>query len=136
MMTRAKKQGFDQLSARERSVVGSPDDYEWAHAITLPERARPEVTQFSLRVDRSLFGELQAIARGRGATFSDVAREALERYAQSGGRPAVSNIQVSFSRDAGLLLQVEGGRAELAANRRSVSPDEKVPVLAGASITH
>lgn len=135
-MTRAKKQSFDHLSSRERAVAGSPDDYDWTHAIDLPELVRPEVTQFSLRVDRALFGQLQAIARGRRSTFSDVARETLERYVQSGGRPAVTNIQVSFSRDAGLLLQVEGGRAELAANRRSVSPDERVPVPSGASATY
>jgi hypothetical protein len=59
-------------------------------------------------------------------TVSEVARESLERYVRAGGRPSVANIQVSFKPDAGLLVQVEGGRAELAANRRTASVDERV----------
>lgn len=126
-MPGARKQTFDHLSADERAVVGVAEDYDWAGATTVAGSPRPSFTQFSLRVDRELLGQLQAIAHSRGVTVSDVARESLERYVRAGGRPAVANIQVSFRPDAGLLVQVEGGRAELAANRRTASVDERVP---------
>lgn len=135
-MPRARSQEFEHLSPSERAVVGSPEEYNWDDAVRLPARGRPAVTQFSLRIDKALFDELQALAKARGVTLSDVAREGLERYVRAGGRPAVSNIQVSFPSDAGLLVQVAGTRAELAANRRTVSPDERVPVPAGASRTY
>jgi hypothetical protein len=134
-MPRSKKQELGHLSAREREVVGTPEEYDWDDAVQLPSRSRPAVTQFSLRVDQTLFDELQALARERGVTLSDVAREGLELYVRAGGRPALTNVQVSFRSDAGLLVQVPGGRAELAANHRSASPDERVPPFAGSFVT-
>ncbi len=126
-MPETRKQTFDHLSPDERAVVGAPDDYDWAGATSVAGSARPSGTQFSLRVDRALLRQLQAIAQERGLTVSEVARESLERYVATGGRPAVANIQVSFKPDSGMLVQVEGGRAELAANRRTASVDERVP---------
>jgi hypothetical protein len=78
----------------------------------------------------------QAIARERGLTVSEVARESLERYVATGGRLAVASIQVSFKPGSGMLVQVEGGRAELAANRRTASVDERVPAVALAPATY
>ena len=134
-MPRPKKQTFEHLSSRERAVVGSPDDYDWDAAVSLPARERPAVTQFSLRVEQALFDGLQAIAKERGVTLSDVAREALERFVRAGGRQAVSNVQVSFRRDTGLLVQVAGSRAELSTSRRAASPDERLTVVASSPYT-
>lgn len=134
-MPRPKKQQLDELSPRERAVVGDSDAYDWDGAISLPARERPAVTQFSLRVERGLFDDLQSLARERGVTLSDVAREALERFVRAGGRPAITNVQVSFPKDSGLLVQVVGTRAELSPSRRSASPDERVPVIAGSPRT-
>jgi hypothetical protein len=127
-MARTSKQSFDGLSAREREVVGSPDDYAWDRATALPARPRRGTAQFSLRADHELVDVLQQIARSRGTSFSDIAREALEQYARTGGRPAMNNVVVSFPTNLGVLLQVEGRKAEVGANRRFVSPDEKTPV--------
>ena len=135
-MPEAREQTFDHLSPEERAVVGAPSDYDWAGATSAAGSARPNVTQFSIRVDRALLGQLQAIARARGVTVSEVARESLERYVQAGGQPAVAHIQVSFKPDAGLLVQVEGGRAELTANRRTASVDERVPAGAPSPSTY
>jgi hypothetical protein len=126
-MPEITKQAFENLSPDERAVVGEPDDYDWAAATTVRASVRPEATQFSLRVDRALLDDLRRIAQTNGKTVSEAARESLEQYVLTGGRPAVANIQVSFRPDAGLLLQVEGGRAELTANRRTASIDERVP---------
>jgi hypothetical protein len=126
-MPEIRKQTFDHLSPDERAVVGAPHDYDWAGATSTGATARPDVTQFALRVERALLGGLRRIARANGMTVSEAARESLELYVQMGGRPAAANTQVSFRPDAGLLLQVEGGRAELAANRRTASVDERVP---------
>jgi hypothetical protein len=135
-MSKITKQTFDHLSPGERAVVGAPDDYDWAGATSVAQSARPSVTQFSLRVDRALLRQLQVIAHARGTTVSEVARESLERYVQAGGRPAAPNIQVSFKPDTGLLVQVEGGRAELAVNRRTASVDERVSAGAIAPTTY
>jgi antitoxin component of RelBE/YafQ-DinJ toxin-antitoxin module len=135
-MPKTTKQTFDHLSPEERAVVGAPDDYDWAGATSIAQSARPSVTQFSLRVDRALLRQLQAIAHARGMTVSEVARESLERYVRAGGRPAIANIQVSFKPDSGLLVQVKGGRAELAANRRTASVDERVSAGALAPTTY
>ena len=126
-MSKITKQTFDHLSPEERAVVGAPGDYNWAGASSVGASTRPDVTQFSLRVDRVLLADLRRIAQSNGMTVSEAARESLEQYVLTGGRAAVANIQISFRRDAGLLLQVEGGRAELAANRRTASVDERVP---------
>jgi hypothetical protein len=134
-MPRQKRQAFDHLSPRERAVVGDSDDYAWDAAVSLPARERPAVTQFSLRVDRVLHDGLQALAKERGVTLSDVAREALERFVRAGGRPAITNVQVSFPRDAGLLVQVAGSRAELSSSRRAASPDEHVGVMSNSPHT-
>ena len=126
-MPKITKQTFDHLSPDERAVVGAPNDYDWAGASSVGVSARPDATQFSLRVDRALLRELRKIAQANGVTVSEAARESLEQYVLTGGRPAAASIQVSFRPDAGLLVQVEGGRAQLAANRRTASVDERVP---------
>jgi hypothetical protein len=131
-MPRSKKQVLDELSPRERTVVGDADAYDWDAATRLPARERPAVTQFSLRVDKALFEDLQTLARERGVTLSDVAREALERFVRAGGRPAITNVQVSFPSDSGLLVQVAGTRAELSPSRRAASPDERVTAVVGS----
>ena len=131
-MPRTRKQSFDHLSAAERQVVGEPADYAWEDAINLPARARPTTVQFSLRVDRDVFESLQKLSRERQETFSDVVREAIDRYVRAGGRPALSNIQVTFRSDLGMLVQVEGGRAEMSSSRRLVDPDERTISLTPA----
>jgi len=135
-MPEIKKQTFESLSPEERAVVGAPDDYDWAGATAVGVSARPDATQFSLRVDRTLLGELRRIAQANGVTVSEAARESLEQYVLTGGRPGAANIQISFRPDAGLLVQVEGGRAELAANRRTASVDERVPTGAPRPSTY
>jgi hypothetical protein len=129
-MPKVRKQDFDHLSAAERAVVGDPVDYDWGNAVVLPARARPETVQFSVRVERDAFESLQAISRDRRSSFSDVVREAITRYVRSGGKPALTNVQVSFRKDQGMLVQVAGGRAEIPANRRLRDPDERA-VLGG-----
>jgi hypothetical protein len=116
-MPRTKRQTFSGLSARERKVVGVPDDYEWGDATDHPPRPRTASVQFSLRVERSVLEGLQHLATATATSVSEVARDALERYLESGGRPAISNIHVSFPLDAGIVMQVEGGHAELSRNR-------------------
>ncbi|MEO8570854.1 MAG: ribbon-helix-helix protein, CopG family [Chloroflexota bacterium] len=120
-----KKQSFDQLSGAEREVVGNPADYEWNDAIDLPARSRPESVQFSLRVERETYEGLQAIARERHVTFSDVARDAIARYVRSGGKLALTNVQISFRKDQGMLVQIAGGRAEMTSSRRLADPNER-----------
>lgn len=131
-MPNIRKQTFKHLSQTERAVVGEPDDYEWASAFELPARPRSETVQFSLRVDRGAYESLSAIAREQKTTFSDVAREAISRYVSNGGKPALTNVQVSFRRDQGMLVQVEGGRAEIQTSRRFVDPTERAVLGEGA----
>lgn len=126
-MANSKRQEFRNLSPREAKVVGNPEDYDWANATELPVRARPTTVQFSLRVERTLLERLQDLAAASSSTVSEVAREALERYAESGGRPAVSNVLVSFPRDAGMLLHVHGGQATVSPNRATESPSRLAP---------
>jgi len=133
-MPKVRKQDFDHLSAAERAVVGDPVDYEWENAIELPPRPRPETVQFSVRVDRYAYECLQAISRDRRSSFSDVVRDAIARYVRNGGKPALTNVQVSFRKDQGMLIQVAGGRAEVPANRRLVDPDERA-VLGEPALT-
>lgn len=123
-MARVKRQTFDHLTDAERSVVGSPADYEWDTAIELPARGRPTV-QFSVRVDPVTFEALQALAKSRGASFSDTVRDALDRFVRNGGRPALANVQVTFGKDHKMLVQVAGGRAELPTSRRRVDPEDR-----------
>jgi hypothetical protein len=113
------------LSPREREVVGEPEDYEWDETVELPARIRSDMTQFSLRVERALLEGLQALAREQATSLSEIARDALDAYLVTGGRPTISNIQVSFALDAGVLVQVEGGAtAQVSPNQRSGSPDK------------
>lgn len=123
-MPRVKKQRFDHLSIAEREVVGAPGDYDWEGGIDLPARARPTI-QFSVRVDPITFEALQALSRTRGSTFSDTVRDALDRFVRSGGRPALSNVQVTFGKDHKMLVQVAGGRAEVPTSRRLVDPEDR-----------
>ena len=89
-MPGVRKQSFDHLSADERAVVGAADDYDWAGATTVAGRSRPNVTQFSLRVDRELLGHLQALAPARGVTVTDGARISLARDLRARVAPAVA----------------------------------------------
>ena len=130
----AKKQTFDQLSDAERAVVGRPDDYDWENAEQLPARARPSTVQFSLRIDRQVFEAVQRMSAERGSTFSESVREAIERYVRSGGRPAFSNVQVTFSPEHQLIVQVAGAKAEPPSNRRSYDPDERTALKEAAVI--
>jgi len=116
---------FAVLSSTERVVVGTSDDYAWEKAIELPARPRTASVQFSIRVDREVVDALQRLSRERSGTFSETVREALERFVKSGGRPALSNVQVTFGRDYQMLVQVAGGRAEVPTNRRSRDPNER-----------
>lgn len=122
-MPRKPKQAFDHLSQVERDIVGSPDDYDWEEALDLPARG-PQTTQVSVRIERTLLARLQMLARQQAVTVSDVARDALLRYAAAGGPQVVSNLNVSFATDAALLVRVEGGEAEVSPNRRTGTPDE------------
>lgn len=70
---------FDHLSAEERAVVGDPEDYDWDLPISAPP-ARRDRSQFSMRVEPKLYGELVDVAQTRGVRFSEVVREALEQY--------------------------------------------------------
>ena len=125
-MARVKRQDFSKLSAREAEVVGKAEDYEWADATTLPARHRATTVQFSLRVEPTLLEKIQNLAAANSSTVSEVARNALERYVESGGRPAISNVLVSFPRDAGMLLQVRGGQAVISPNRSADQSGEPV----------
>lgn len=123
-MPRVKKQVFDHLTSGEREVIGTPEDYDWEGAIHLPARPRPTV-QFSVRVDPITFEALQVLAKSRGSTFSDTVRDALDRFVRNGGRPALSNVQVTFGKDHKMLVQVAGGRAEVPTSRRLVDPEDR-----------
>lgn len=121
------RQAFRRLSPRERAVVGSPRDYDWDHATTLPARTRPESMQFSIRVERDLYGGLQEIARREEATFSDIVRFALRNFVEKGGASSgLSNVVVTFGR-VPMLIQVRGQQAEVPANRRTPLIDERIP---------
>lgn len=117
---------FPQLSERERSAVGSADEYAWDEAVKAPTRARPESVQFSVRVERDLLEGLQEIARRQEMSFSDSVRLALRSYLRNGGSLGLSNVVVTYGA-ASLLVQVPGQRAEVPANRRFVGLDERVP---------
>lgn len=72
---------FDRLSPDERTIVGDPEDYDWEHPVEPPPAERPQGrSQFSMRIDPLLYGELAIAAQSRSMTFSEVVREALERY--------------------------------------------------------
>jgi hypothetical protein len=121
------RQAFGRLSGRERAVVGSPRDYDWDHATTLPARTRPESVQFSIRVERDLLEGLQEIARREETTFSDIVRFALRNFVEKGGATSgLSNVVVTFGR-VPMLIQVRGQQAEVPANRRTPLVDERIP---------
>ncbi len=133
-MAKTDKQNFDHLSPAERAVVGEPDDYDWDAAIQLAPRARPEMAQFSLRVERQLLEAIQAMAQLRKTSVSDIARGALEQYLATGGMATVSKVQVTFGR-SGVLLQVEGQAAELPSSYRSTLPGERVEQIPAEPVT-
>jgi antitoxin component of RelBE/YafQ-DinJ toxin-antitoxin module len=72
------------LTPAERALIGSPAD--WVTEGVVPARPKSATTMFSLRVDRRTFDALSDIAARRGLTFSEVARDALRQYVDSGGR--------------------------------------------------
>ena len=72
------------LTPDERALVGNPAD--WVTEALVPARPKSTTAMFSLRVDRRTFEALGDIAERRGLTFSEVAREALRHYVDSGGR--------------------------------------------------
>jgi hypothetical protein len=120
-----------RLSPAERDAIGGLDDFAWDEAITLPARSRPEMAQFSVRVERDLVEGLQAIAEHQGATFSDVVRYALRSFVTSGAAPrGISNVFITSGPTRGpLYLDVQGQRTELGASRRMVGPNERVRVV-------
>lgn len=128
-MAGVKRQDFSKLSAAERKIVGDPEDYDWEHPTRLAAKVRPSTVQFSLRVEVSLLERLQDLAAACSSTVSEVARDALDRYVESGGRPSISNVLVSFPRDAGMLLQVHGGQAVVSPNRIDAPPPEEQSIL-------
>jgi len=115
-MGKARRQSFDALSSDERAVVGDEDDYDWDHALERAPRVRPETVQFSLRVERDLLAQLQRLARQNDKTVSDVAREAMDRYVQAGGRPGVSNLHVSLGPNARFMVQGATARPQFGAS--------------------
>ena len=72
------------LTPDERILVGTAGD--WVTEAVIPARPKSASAMFSLRVDRQTFDALGGMAEGRGLTFSEVAREALRQYVDSGGR--------------------------------------------------
>lgn len=79
---------------------------------------------------------IQELAAATSSTVSDVAREALERYVESGGKPAISNVLVSFPRDAGMLLQVRSGHAAVSPNRSDTPASDPTSELVTKSVTY
>ncbi len=72
------------LTPDERVLIGDPAD--WVTEAIVPARPKSTTAMFSLRVDRRTFEALSDMADRRGLTFSEVAREALRQYVDSGGR--------------------------------------------------
>ena len=128
-MTNPAEDQFPHLSAEEQAVVGSPADYDWVRATTSPARIRPEMTQFSLRIEREVYDALQALADHEGLRLSDVARAALREFAVGGSTPTRPDIIVSMG-NTRMLIQVKSQSvvtAQFPANRRFQLPDERVP---------
>jgi hypothetical protein len=116
-----KKQAeFPDMSAGDRTIVGSPSDYDWDNGVTLPARARPEMVQFSLRLERDLYERFQALAERDEVSFSDVVRSALRSFVRSGGGTGVANFVVSYGEGTAILVQSKQ-RAVVSANRRGDS---------------
>jgi antitoxin component of RelBE/YafQ-DinJ toxin-antitoxin module len=72
------------LTPDEQALVGNAAD--WVTEAVVPPRSKSTTAMFSLRVDRRTFEALSDMAERRGLTFSEVAREALRQYVDSGGR--------------------------------------------------
>jgi hypothetical protein len=72
------------LAPDEIEVVGMPGDLISEEAV--PARPRSSSVMFSVRVDRPTFDELSRIAKARGKTFSEAAREALRTYVEGPGQ--------------------------------------------------
>lgn len=124
--------GFEGLSEHERDVVGSADDYDWNAATAVPARSRPEMTQFSVRLERDIYDALQAIADREGVRLSDIARAALRDFS-SGATTTRSGPIVSVGR-VRVMVQVKGQTAQFPSSRRLQSPDE-VPAIEGSGFT-
>lgn len=128
-MTDHTEHQFPQLSPEEAAVVGSPADYDWDRVTTAPARVRPDMTQFSLRIEREIYDALQGIADREGLRLSDVARAALREFAVVGSASTRPDIIVSLG-NTRMLVQVKGQSAvsaQFPSNRRSQLPDERVP---------
>jgi hypothetical protein len=129
-MTDPAEHQFPDLSAEEQAIVGSPADYDWDGATTSPARVRPDMTQFSLRIEREVYNALQALADQEGLRLSDVARAALREFAIGGSNMTRPDIIVSLG-NTRMLVQVKSHTvvsAQFPANRRSQLPDERVPL--------
>jgi len=126
----AMSAAFTRLSPVESDAVGGLDDYAWDEAVTLPARSRPEMMQFSVRVERELVEGLQGIAEHQGATFSDVVRFALRTFVTRGGAPrGISNVFITNGPTRGPLnFAVQGQGTELGASRRMPGPNVRVRV--------
>lgn len=115
---------FDRLSANERAVVGSPGDYDWDGATTSPARPRPDMTQFSLRLERELYDALQVAADRENLRVSDIARAALRSFLYGGSTTARPDLVVS-SGNIRMMVQVKGQSAQFPATRRFHTEDER-----------
>ena len=74
------------LTAGERELVGSPGDLVTEEVV--PAREPAATVLVSLRLDRPTFDGVGALAERRGATFSNVARDALRVYVLAHGATA------------------------------------------------
>ena len=108
---------FDQLTDAEQQVLGSAEDFDWEATTRLPARTRPEMTQFSIRIERDLYEDVQALAEREGLRFSDVARAALREFVAGRAMPSVPTVEVSLGFTP-LLVQFHGHVAQFSGNRR------------------
>lgn len=75
------------LTPEERELLGNPGDLV-TEAI-VPAREPRSTVLVSLRIDRGTFEEISTIAERRGATFSNVVRDALRAYLITHGRSSL-----------------------------------------------
>ena len=131
-----KPQELDALSPEERMVVGEADDYDWEHPVAAPPAATPQGrSQFSMRIDPELHRALVLAAQARGVRFSDVVRDALQRYV-GGGDAAVGTtilsvgaVRVRTAGDVVLAGPTRGTPAETSDN----APRQAITQVAGGA---
>src|SRR5438093_2958 len=104
--TNGRTDPFSKLSKDEQLHYGPAEEWD-IRGFVGPKVKAGERAQFSLRVPLGEYEALRNLARSQGVTFSDVVREAIDRYVNA--QPRLTNVVLRIStKDVGPIYTSNG----------------------------